>query len=69
MLSGGGNGQGVDTLFRDHLAGDALHTVVRDVRHPDVTVLRLAAADGGKAAFHRVQQRVVAVEDQGAAFL
>ena len=47
-------------------AGDARHTVVRHVRHPDVAVLGPAAADRPEGQVQRVQQGVVPVEHRQA---
>ena len=64
--SGSGDGQLISIHGSLDFTGDSLHAVIRHVHHPDITPLRLVAADGDKRQFQSSQQRVVAIEDRGA---
>ena len=68
MLPRGGNGHPVDVLPRLDRAGDALHTVVGNLRNPHLAPLGMAATDSPEGGLDGIQKGIVPVQEDQPAF-
>ena len=69
VLAGRRNGQMIGLPLRGNGAGDALHSVIRQIADADVAVFGLAAAQRAERKLHGVEQGVVTVQDRHAPLL